>query len=94
MTGTAKGDERPLGPLLVHAFSSGCFAHLFQYISYFLFFILLFTSSSPCRKDQSIVLIHVYNWEIRHHSLVCCCGLADILYALALLTTRNGEFAH
>ena len=20
------------------------------------------------------------NWEIRHHSLVCCCGLADILY--------------
>ena len=38
---------------------------------------LLFTSSSPCRKDQFaisyfstslIVLIQVYNWEIRHHS--------------------------
>ena len=27
-----------------------------------------------------IVLIQVYNWEIRHHSTVCRCGLADILY--------------
>ena len=27
-----------------------------------------------------IVLIQVYNWEIRHHSLVCCYGLADILH--------------
>ena len=49
----------------------------------------MFTSSSPSRKDQFavsyfstclIVLIQVYNWEIRHHSLVCCCELADILY--------------
>ena len=48
-------------------------------------------SSWLCRKDQFavsyfstslIVLIQVYNWEIRHHSLVCCCGLADILYIL------------
>ena len=54
-------------------------------------FILLFTSSSPCRKDQFavlycstslIVLIQVYNWEIQHHSLVCCCELADILNIL------------
>jgi len=29
-----------------------------------------------------IVLIQVYNWEIRHHSLVCYCGLADIFYIL------------
>ena len=52
-------------------------------------FILLFTSLSPCREDQFavsyfstrlIVLIQVYSWEIRHHSLVCCFGLADILY--------------
>ena len=52
-------------------------------------FILLFTSSWPCRKDQFavsyfstslIVLIQVYKWEIGHHSLVCCCALADILY--------------
>ena len=66
--------------------------NLFKYISFC--FILLFTSSSPCRKDQFavsyfstslIVLIQlVYNWEIRHHSLVCCCGLADILYILEL----------
>ena len=63
-----------------------------MYLNIFIFcFILLFTSSSPCRKDQFavsyfstslIVLIQVYNWEIRHHSLVCCCGLADILYIL------------
>ena len=62
---------------------------LFKYK--FFCFILLFTSSSPRRKDQFavsyfstslIVLIQVYNWEIRHHSLVCCCGLADILYIL------------
>ena len=61
--------------------------NLFKYI-YFCF-ILLFTSSSPCRKDQSavsyfstslIVLIQVHNWEVRHHSLVCCCELANILY--------------
>ena len=53
-------------------------------------FILLFTSSSPYRKDQFavriflqvvIVFIQVYNWEIRTtHALVCGCGLADILY--------------
>ena len=29
-----------------------------------------------------IVLIQVYNWEIRHHSFVCRCGLADILYII------------
>ena len=59
---------------------------LFKYM-YFCF-ILLFTSSSPCRKDQFavsyfstslIVLIQVYHREIWHHSLVCCCGFADIL---------------
>ena len=57
----------------------------------FFCFILLFTSSSPCCKDQFaalyfscslIVLVQVYNCEIRHHSLVCCCGFADILNIL------------
>ena len=47
----------------------------------------------PLCKDQFavsyfstslIVLIQVYNWEIRHHSLVCCCGFADILNIMAL----------
>ena len=62
---------------------------MFKYIFCFL---LLFTSSSPCRKDQFavpyfptsliIVRIQVYNWDIRHHSLVCFCGLADILCIL------------
>ena len=39
-------------------------------------FAVLYFSSSL------IVLIQVYNWEIRHHSLVCCCGFADILNIL------------
>ena len=61
----------------------------FSYI--FFCFVLLFPSSSPCRKDQFavsyfstslIVLIQVYNWEIRHPSLVCCCGLDLILCIL------------
>ena len=30
------------------------------------------------------VLIQVYNWEIRHHSLVCCCDFADILNGLGM----------
>ena len=47
--------------------------------------------TSPCRKEQFavsyfsttlIVLIQVYNWEIRHHSLVYCGGFADILNIL------------
>ena len=69
--------------------------NLFKYI--FFCFILFFTTSSPSRKDQFavsyfstslIVLIQVYNWEIRHHSLVCSCGLADILYILKLYKPR------
>jgi len=27
-----------------------------------------------------IVLIQVYDWEIRHNSKVCRCGIADIIY--------------
>ena len=70
---------------LESVFEKMCFRWPFQYI--FFSFILLLTSSSPCRKDQFavlcflqviIVLIQVYNWVIRHHSTVCCCGLDDI----------------
>ena len=50
--------------------------------------ILLFTSSSPCRKDQFAVFWFSssyyctdHNWETRHHSTVCRCGLADIFYS-------------
>ena len=61
--------------------------NLFKIYRYFCF-ILLFTCSSPCRKEQLlfydflqvIVLNQVYNWAIRHHSKVCRCRLADILY--------------
>ena len=66
--------------------------NLFKYI--FFCFILFFTTSSPSRKDQFavsyfstslIVLIQVYNWEIRHHSLLSCCGFADILNILEIV---------
>ena len=70
----------------------GLLANIGQFFKIYDFcFIFLFTSSSPCRKDRFavsyfstslIVLIQVYNWETRHHSLVCCCGLADIIYIL------------
>ena len=64
--------------------------NLFKYISFLLFFCLLLyrlavRTSLPFHIFlRLIVLIQVYNWEIRHHSLVCCCGLADILYILEL----------
>ena len=73
-------------------FQTEILGNLFKYI----FCFILFTSSSPRRKDQFavpyfssslIVLIQVYNGDIRHHSLVCCCGLADVLYILR-------EFCH
>ena len=60
---------------------------MFKYI---FSFILLFTSSPPCHKDQFaisyfctslIVLIQVYNWEIRHHWFVAV-GLLTFLYIL------------
>ena len=47
---------------------------IYIFFKIYIFFILLLTSSSPCRKDQFaisyfstslIVLIQVYNWEIR-----------------------------
>ena len=56
------------------------FINLFKYILYILFWL-----GSVCRfifSTSLIVLIQVYNWEIRHHSLVCCCGFTDILNIL------------
>ena len=50
-------------------------------------FIRLFTCSSPCCTDQFVALyfthivivqIQVYNCEIRYHSTVCRCGVANI----------------
>ena len=62
-------------------------ADLFNYILFVLFFCLLLHClavriSLPFHifLQVVIVLIQVYNWEIQHHSLVCRCGLADILY--------------
>ena len=34
----------------------------------------------PKTRLVLLLLIQIYNWEIRHHSTVCRCGLADILY--------------
>ena len=46
-----------------------------------LFFCLLLHGLAVRISFQQviIVLIQVYNWEIRHHSTVCRCGLDDIL---------------
>ena len=62
-------------------------ANLFNYIFLVLFFCLLLHClavriSLPFHifLHVVIVLIQVNNWEIQHHSLVCRCGLADILY--------------
>ena len=37
------------------------------------------------------MLIQVYNWEIRHHSLVCRCGLADIFYTKVTYRASIGK---
>ena len=75
---------------LENVFEKMCFRSPFRYI--FFSFILLFTSSTPCRKHQFavlyflrviIVLIQVHNWVIRHHSTVCCCGLDDIIHLMS-----------
>ena len=65
--------------------------NLFKYI--FFCFILLFTSSSPCHNDQFAVSYFstsriVLIW---HHSLVCCCGLADILYVIILRINKSSN---
>ena len=36
-----------------------------------------------------IVLIQFYNWEIRHHSTVCRCGLVDYEHSLFLLSPSS-----
>ena len=68
-----------------------CLAHIWAICLNIYCFVLSFClllHRLDCRKDQFavlyfstslIVLIQVYNWEIRHHSLVSCCGFADIL---------------
>ena len=74
-----------------------------KFVSIYIFcFILLFTSSSSCRKDQLpfyiflqvvILPVQVYIWEIRHHSLVCRCGLSDILYILVFFFKLYFQYA-
>ena len=56
--------------------------NLFKYIFFLLFFCLLLhrLAVSIRLPFYVVVLIQVNNWEIQHHSTVCCCGLDDILY--------------
>ena len=49
----------------------------------FFCFLLHCLTARVSFSTSLIVLIQVYNWEIRHHSLVCRCGRADNLYILA-----------
>ena len=77
--------------------------NLFKYI--FCCFILLFTSSSPCCKDQLavlyistslIVLIQVYNWRSGTTHWFFCCGFDDILIMRAQPTENccvEGSFS-
>ena len=37
-------------------------------------------------------MIQIYNWEIRHHSLVCCFELANIMYILNFIKKENEIF--
>ena len=64
-------------PQMSHTCGTSKPCHIYVSISIFFCLFLLFTSSSPCCKDQFavsyfstrlIVLIQVYNWEVRHHS--------------------------
>ena len=77
------------------AFKLKYWAILFKYILFVLFFCLLLHRlavriSLPFYDfvQVIIVLIQVYNWEILHHSTVCRCRLADILY-LSKLVNHN-----
>ena len=61
---------------------------IFLFYSFVYFLIALPLGS--VYKCNVIVLIQVYNWEIRHYLLVCCCGLADILYTLCKTGNTQG----
>ena len=89
MTGMKRitGMIRMTGMTGMLVFKPKYWADLFNYILFVLFFCLLLHClavriSLPFHifLQVVIVLIQVYNWEIQHHSLVCRCGLADILY--------------
>ena len=89
MTGMKRitGMIRMTGMTGMLVFKLKYWADLFNYILFVLLFCLLLHClavriSLPFHifLQVVIVLIQVYNWEIQHHSLVCRCGLADILY--------------
>ena len=89
MTGMKRitGMIRMTGMTGMLVFKPKYWANLFNYIFLVLFFCLLLHClavriSLPFHifLHVVIVLIQVNNWEIQHHSLVCRCGLADILY--------------
>ena len=89
MTGMKRitGMIRMTGMTGMLVFKPKYWADLFNCILFLLFFCLLLHClavriSLPFHifLQVVIVLIQVYNWEIQHHSLVCRCGLADILY--------------
>ena len=71
------------GPWRRFVFKLKYWANLFKYIFLFYSFVYFFIALPfHIFLHVVIVLIQVYSWEIRHHSLVCCCGLANFLYIL------------
>ena len=71
------------GPWRRFVFKLKYWANLFKYIFLFYSFVYFFIALPfHIFLHVVIVLIQVYSWEIRHPSLVCCCGLANFLYIL------------
>ena len=45
----------------------------------FLLFLFCFVVFAVLYFSTSLIVLNqVYNWEIRHHSLICCCGFASL----------------
>ena len=63
--------------------------NIYCFVLSFVYFFIALPWGSVCRFIFLILLIQVYNWEIRHHSLVCCCGFADILNILEKYKTAS-----
>ena len=83
-----KLEERTFGTPCIYIFLTNLLKFFVKYIDIFvLFFCLLLLrlavrNSLPFHDFLQVIIVlnQVYNWAIRHHSKVCRCRLADILY--------------
>ena len=77
-----KLEERTFGTSCIYIFLTNLLKIFVKYIDIFVLFFCLLVHRLAVRNSLPfiIVLNQVYNWAIRHHSKVCRCRLADILY--------------